>query len=246
MLTESCKKSSPDASTPVYGYEVVNTYYHDPSAFTQGLVYVDGRLYESTGQRGQSTLRAVKLSNGSVERMVKLGPKYFGEGMAVVDDRIIQLTWKSNVAFVYKKDTFELIEEIAYPYEGWGLAYDGKRLVASDGSETIRFLNSATLEEVGFLKVHDENGFVSKLNELEFVGGELFANVWSQDRIARIDLDKGRIVGWIDLAGLLPSSDRSRQTDVLNGIAYDEEGDRLFVTGKYWPKLFEIKLAQRN
>jgi len=228
---------------PVYTYTIVNTYPHDRDAFTQGLVFIDGIFYEGTGLYGRSSLRAVTLDDGEVTRILYLSPTLFGEGITVFGDKIIQLTWKSGQGFVYNKDNFELLREFTYPTEGWGITHDGERLIMSDGSNTLYFWNPETLEEIGRVEVFDETGPVTRLNELEYINGEVFANVWQTHRIARIDPDTGQVVGWIILPGLLPAEDRSEPVDVLNGIAYDAENNRLFVTGKLWPKIFEIKLV---
>jgi len=228
---------------PVYTYEVVNEYPHDPSAFTQGLAFHGGVLYEGTGLKGRSSLRKVALETGEVLRKRDLAYRYFGEGVTVVGDEIIQLTWRSHVGFVYDRDTFERLREFSYPTEGWGLTHDGLNLIMSDGTAMLRFLDPATFEEVAQLEVRDGDGPVRRLNELEYIGGEIYANVWQTDRIARISPRSGRVVGWIDLTGLLKPEDGTGSEGVLNGIAYDGLGERLFVTGKRWPKLFEIRLV---
>lgn len=228
-------------SAPVTGFEVVRSYPHDPQAFTQGLVFLDGVLYEGTGLNGRSGIRKVRLENGEVLQVQKLEDRYFGEGIAVVAQSIVQLTWRSGIGFVYDRRTFQRIKTFTYRGEGWGLTYDGARLVMSDGSATLRFVDPVTLKETGRLQVRDSGRPVEKLNELESVKGEIFANVWGTDRIARISPKTGAVTGWIDLAGLLDPRD-APGTDVLNGIAYDTAKDRLFVTGKLWPKLFEIRL----
>ena len=232
---------------PVAGYRVVKVYPHDRQAFTQGLQYVDGFLYESTGQHGQSGIRKVKLETGEVVQHQPLDSRFFGEGMTVWKDTIIQLTWQSEIGFVYDKHTFKQIRTFTYPGEGWGLTHDGTRLVMSDGgtSGQLRFLDPKTLKETGRLAVREGGRPVDDLNELEFVRGEILANVWQTSRIARISPKTGQVTGWIDLAGLLDPRDAAG-TDVLNGIAYDAAGDRLFVTGKLWPKLFEIKIVARS
>lgn len=227
---------------PVYGYEVVDTYPHDTDAFTQGLAFDNGTLYESTGIKGRSTVRKVDLKTGKVLKSHKLQDKYFGEGIAIVGSRIIQLTWRSRKGFVYSKNTFEVINSFSYTTEGWGITYDGRNLIMSDGSATLYFLNPESFHEVGRLEVYDDKGAVSKLNELEYVNGEIMANVWGTDRIARIDPVTGRVTAWIELEGLLSAGDK-KNGDVLNGIAYDSGGDRLFVTGKLWPRIFEIRLV---
>ncbi|MEX1128187.1 MAG: glutaminyl-peptide cyclotransferase [Vicinamibacterales bacterium] len=228
-------------TAPVSGYQVVRVYPHDRQAFTQGLVFLDGVLYESTGLNGQSGIRKVKLETGEVLQVQRLEERYFGEGIAVVGDAIVQLTWQSGVGFVYDRATFQRTRTFTYAGEGWGLAYDGTRLIMSDGTAVLRFLDPKTLKETGRLQVKDGGRPVPMLNELEVVKGEIFANIWDNDRIARIDPKTGIVRGWIDLRGILDPKD-AVGVDVLNGIAYDAAGDRLFVTGKLWPKLFEIRV----
>ena len=241
----SCSESpAPTTSniTPVYSYNVVNTYPHDRSAFTQGLVFEDGVLYEGTGLNGRSTLRRVELETGEVLQIHELPAQFFGEGVTVYGNDIIQLTWQSHVGFVYDRDSFELLQEFNYSTQGWGITHDGERLIMSDGTATLYFLDPETFEEIGRVGVYDNDGSVNRLNELEYVQGEIYANVWQTNRIARIDPQTGQVVGWIELKGLLTPEDRGEPVDVLNGIAYDAENARLFVTGKLWPKLFEIEL----
>jgi glutaminyl-peptide cyclotransferase len=232
-----------DVAEPVYGYEVLNVYPHDPAAFTQGLIYAAGFLYEGTGLRGLSSLRKVDLSTGAVLQQVNLEPQFFGEGITLFEDRIIQLTWQSRVGFVYDKETFKLLEEFTYPTEGWGITHDGSQLIMSDGTNTLYFWDPRTFEETGRVKVFNSEGPVVRLNELEYIEGEVWANIWQTDRIVRIDPSSGEVTGTIDLTGLLPPEDHGDQVDVLNGIAYDAAGSRIFVTGKNWPKLFEIQLT---
>ncbi|MCS7089091.1 MAG: glutaminyl-peptide cyclotransferase, partial [Thermoflexales bacterium] len=229
----------------VYGYEVVAVYPHDPQAFTQGLVYAEGRLFESTGLWGRSSLREVQLESGVVLRQHNLAPEFFGEGLALVGDRLIQLTWQNGVGFVYDRDTFALLAEWRYSTEGWGLTFDGQHLIMSDGTPVLRFLDPQRFEVVRTVHVRDGDRAVERLNELEFIEGEVWANVWQTDWIARIDPRDGRVVGWVDLSGLLPEADRQQPVDVLNGIAYDAQNKRVFVTGKLWPKLFEIRLKPK-
>jgi glutamine cyclotransferase len=228
---------------PVVGYRIVNTYPHDPGAFTQGLVFVDDVLYEGTGLRGRSSLRKIDLKTGNILLVRQLPAWFFGEGITIYGDRIIQLTWRARVGFVYDKHTFQLLAKFNYPTEGWGITHDGSSLIMSDGTSTLYLLDPLTFKEVGRLEVHDPDGPVSRLNELEYVQGEIYANVWRTDRIAKISPQTGAVVGWIELEGLLGPEDSDRQIDVLNGIAYDVKNDRLFVTGKLWPKLFEIDLV---
>lgn len=228
---------------PVYTYRILNTYPHDPQAFTQGLVFDQGHLYEGTGLYGRSSLRRVVLNTGRVLQSQALAAAYFGEGIAILGERLFQLTWRSRVGFVYDKRTLTLQRQFVYATEGWGLTHDHRRLIMSDGTSTLYFLDPTTLTEVGHVRVHDHAGPVKRLNELEYVQGEVYANIWQTDRIARIDPQTGRVTGWIDLTGLLSPSDRRQRVDVLNGIAYDAERGRLFVTGKWWPKLFEIKIV---
>ena len=230
-------------SAPVSRYQVVHVYPHDPLAFTQGLVYLDGVLYEGTGLNGQSTIRKVKLENGEVLQIQKIDPQYFGEGIAVWRDKLVELTWRSGIGFIYDRQSFTRTGVFNYRGEGWGLTHDGTRLIMSDGSSFLRFLDPATQKETGRIQVRDGRLPIEHLNELEFVKGEVLANVWQTDRIARISLETGQVTGWIDLRGLLTARDAAQGADVLNGIAYDQAGDRLFVTGKLWPKLFEIRIV---
>lgn len=227
-----------------YGYTVINRYPHDPAAFTQGLVYLDGVFYEGTGMRGASSLRRVEVETGNVLQRHNLAAQYFGEGIAVVGEQIYQLTWQEGVAFLYDRATFEEEGRFSYTGEGWGLAYDGERLIMSDGSATLTFRDPATFAPLGTIQVHDEYGPVLRLNELEYIAGEVYANIWQTNFVVRIDPETGRVTGRIDLAGLLSAEER-QSADVLNGIAYDAGGDRLFVTGKWWPALFEIRLQPR-
>lgn len=227
---------------PVFTYHIVATYPHDPQAYTQGLVYAGGVLYESTGRHGATTLRRVDLESGEVLQIRLLPERYFGEGLALFQDRLYQLTWREQVGFVYDRATFRLLRTFSYATEGWGLCHDGQRLILSDGSATLRFLDPDTLQETGSVEVTIDGRPLAMLNELEYVGGEVLANVWQTDTVVRIDPRSGQVTGVIDLQGLLSAEDRRLPVDVLNGIAYDAEGDRLFVTGKLWPKLFEIDL----
>jgi glutamine cyclotransferase len=225
-------------------YQVVNTYPHDREAFTQGLEYRNGFLYEGTGLHGRSTLRKVKLETGIVLQKLSLPPQFFGEGISVVGDRIVQLTWQSETGFVWGLQDFKLQRQFTYRGEGWGLTTDGRHLYFSDGTDEIRVLDSQTLAETRRIRVRENGRPLKDLNELEWVEGEILANVWQTDRIVKINPLTGRVTGSIDLTGILPAPERAG-TDVLNGIAYDAAGKRLFVTGKLWPKLFHIRLVKK-
>ncbi len=239
------RTAQPAKHAPVATYRIVKAYPHDRTAFTQGLEYVDGVLYESTGQNGQSGIRKVKLETGEVLQQQPLDDKYFGEGITIWGKTLIQLTWQSETGFVYDVDTFKQSRSFSYAGEGWGLTHDATRIIMSDGTASLRFFDPKTLKEIGRLPVHDGSTPVARLNELEVVRGEVLANVWQTQRIARISLKTGEVTGWVDLAGLLDAREAAG-ADVLNGIAYDAAGDRLFVTGKWWPKLFEIKIVPRS
>ena len=234
----------PPERLPVYSYRVVRTYPHDSKAFTQGLQYVDGFLYEGTGLTGSSSIRRVKLETGEVVQRRDLARAYFGEGITVWKTDLIQLTWQSQVAFVYDSKTFAPRRTFKYKGEGWGLTHDGTNLIMSDGTDELRVLDPATVAERRRIKVTAVGTPLGNLNELEYMKGEILANVWTTDSVARISPATGRVTGYIDLAGLLTAAEKA-SVDVLNGIAYDEKNDRLFVTGKLWPKLFEIKIIQR-
>jgi glutamine cyclotransferase len=232
------------SKAPVYTYRIVARYPHDPDAFTQGLVYEGEFLYEGTGRRGHSSLRKVAIQTGEVVGIHKLPDRFFGEGIAVYGDRVIQLTLDAKTAFVYDKTTLEVENEFTYATHGWGLAFDGKDLIMSDGTSALYFMDPESFARVGQVVVKDGKRAVVGLNELEYVNGEIFANVWRTDVIARISPGTGRVSGWIDLTGLLSPEERTDTTGVLNGIAYDAQGDRLFVTGKLWPYLFEIEIIR--
>jgi glutaminyl-peptide cyclotransferase len=233
---------------PAYGYRVVRSYPHDRNAFTQGLFFKDGFLYEGTGLNGRSGIRKVKLETGEVLQVKPLAPEYFGEGIAEWKGSLVQLTWRSEIGFVYDLATFQQTRTFGYTGEGWGLTHDASRLIMSDGSPQLRFIDPSTLKETGRITVRDASGPVQSLNELEVVKGEIYANVWMTDRIARISPKDGRVTGWIDLSGLLTPAERAaveQAGGTLNGIAYDAARDRLFVTGKLWPRIFEIELVPR-
>jgi glutaminyl-peptide cyclotransferase len=229
----------------VYGYTIVKSYPHDRGAFTQGLEFFDGVLYEGTGQHGSSSLRKVRLETGEVLQQRDLPRQYFGEGITIWGTELFQITWQSGVAFVWDRETFAPKRTFRYIGEGWGLAHDRAGLIMSDGTDVLRFLDPETFAERRRMRVTAGGQPVRNLNELEVVKGEIFANVWQTDLVARIDLASGRVTGWIDLRGLLRPDERAG-ADVLNGIAYDAPGDRLFVTGKLWPRLFEIRLVARR
>ena len=232
-------------AVPVYTYEVVNVYPHDHNAFTQGLVFDGDTLYEGTGLNGRSSLRRVDLATGEVLQQVDLKPEYFGEGIVVWEREIVQLTWQNQLGFVYDKASFTPQRTFSYPTEVWGIPHDGLRLIMSDGSAALYFWDAKSFKAVDSVDVYDINGPVTQLNELEYVNGEVFANVWQTDYIARIDPVSGQVLGWIDLSGLLPAEEQAG-ADVLNGIAYKPASDQLFVTGKLWPHLYEIRLKMRQ
>lgn len=227
---------------PTYTYRVINTYPHDPTAFTQGLVHDDGVFLESTGLYGQSDVREVAIETGEVLRSRPLDPQYFGEGLTLLNDRVYQLTWQENTGFIYDRDSFDLLQTFDYPTEGWGITSDGQRLIVSDGTATLYFRDPTTLQEIGRLAVHDDNGPLDMLNELEYINGEIWANIWLTDLIARISPETGAVLGYVDLTGLLDMGALSQPVDVLNGIAFDPQAGRLFVTGKFWPTMFEIEV----
>ena len=233
---------SPVEREPVhYMYNVVNVYPHDTDAFTQGLVFEDGVLYEGTGLYGQSTLRRVELETGKVTQVYRLPDQFFGEGITIFGDKIIQLTWQSGKGFVYYRNSFELLQEFEYSTEGWGITHNGSALIMSDGTATLYFLDPETFQTIGQVEVHDEEP-VALLNELEYIHGSVYANIWLEDKIAIIYPQTGQVTGWIDLTGINDSENQNTGS-VLNGIAYDQNGDRLFVTGKRWSKLYEIELV---
>ena len=237
-------QAPPTGTVPLYTYRIVRTYPHDPNAFTQGLQFLDGVLYEGTGLNGRSSIRKVQLETGKVLQERAISPEYFGEGITVWKNDLLELTWQSHVAIVYEKATFEPKKRFSYPGEGWGLTHDGTNLIMSDGSDELRVLDPTTFAEKRRIKVTAAGSPLRNLNELEYVKGEIFANIWQTDYVARIAPESGRVVAYIDLRGLLTPAERAK-TDVLNGIAYDAARDRLFVTGKLWPKLFEINVIPR-
>jgi len=232
------------AAPPDYGYRVVKVYPHDSRARTQGLIFRDGFLFESTGQQGGSTLRKVRLESGHVSQQRRLDSEYFAEGLTDWGDGLVQLTWRSRTGIVWDTRTLRVRDTFAYSGEGWGLTHDGRRLIMSDGSSTLRFLDPTTYRVIARVVVREGAEPVGGLNELEYVRGEIFANVWRTNKIARVNPRSGQVTGWVDLSGLLPETDRADSGMVLNGIAFDKATGRLFVTGKRWPKLFEIRLVR--
>jgi glutaminyl-peptide cyclotransferase len=249
-LALTARAPSPQAAdtgstAPVFGYKVVHTYPHDHDAFIQGFIYLNGVFYESTGLNGHSSLRKVNVETGRVLQKIDIPEQYFAEGLADWKNELIQLTWKAGMGFVYDRLTFNQLRTFRYGGEGWGLTHDGTRLIESDGSSVLRFFDPETLRETGSIAVTDGNQAVDQLNELEYIKGEIWANVWQTDRIVVIDPKTGHVNRWIDLRGLLPNADRQGQVDVLNGIAYDAAHDRIFVTGKLWPKIFEIRVVRK-
>ena len=235
--------TKPDEPDPEHAYTVVNTFPHDPEAFTQGLVFHDGRLYEGTGLRGWSSVRIVELETGEITKVHRLPPEYHGEGITIHGDRIIQVTWQSRVGFIYDMDSLEVLGTFSISTEGWGLTSDGATLILSDGTPTLHFLDPNTFQETRTIEVHDGDKAVSLINELEYIEGEVYANIWQTDLIARVDPQTGSVLVWLDLSGLRDHIDDESSIDVLNGIAYNDETGHLFVTGKLWPLLFEIELT---
>ena len=226
-----------------YTYNVVNVYPHNKTAFTQGLVFEDSFLYEGTGLYGQSTLRRVELETGNITQLYSLPDQFFGEGITIFENKIVQLTWKSGKGFVYEKSSFDLLQEFKYPTQGWGITHNGSALIMSDGTATLYFLDPETFQTIGQVEVYDEEP-VTSLNELEYINGSVYANIWKEDQIAIINPQSGQVTGWIDLSGI---NDTEKTTEnVLNGIAYDQNGNRLFVTGKMWSKLYEIERVPKE
>jgi glutamine cyclotransferase len=242
-LDTSLNLASIDTSgTTLHSIRVINVYPHDPDAFTQGLVFHKGYIYEGTGLSGQSSIRKVELKTGRILKSQGLPAEHFGEGITICRNRLIQLTWQSHTGFVYDLQSFRLLQTFSYPTEGWGITYDGNYLIMSDGTAVLRFLDARTYKRVKQIEVRDRGNILPNINELEFIKGEIYANVWGTGYIVRISPRTGQVLGWIDIRDLYRYVGAGRNIDVLNGIAYDAKGDRLFVTGKYWPNLFEIRL----
>ncbi|MBN2367085.1 MAG: glutaminyl-peptide cyclotransferase [Calditrichaeota bacterium] len=241
----SCQKSSdPVSASPeiTYSYRIVNEFPHRQDAFTQGLVYEGGFLYESTGLYGQSTVRQLEIETGRILQIIEIPSQYFGEGITVFNKKLFQLTWRSETCFVYDLFDLSLIDQFMYPGEGWGLTHDGINLIMSNGSSTICFLDPLTFEQVRKIEVTENGMAIDRLNELEYIEGEIFANVWLTNRIARISPITGKILGWLDMNGIINSGDCPQSVDVLNGIAYDANTRKVFITGKWWCKMFQIEL----
>jgi len=233
-----------DVVPKTFGYKVINSYPHDRGAFTQGLFYDNGVLFEGTGEPNESSLREVQLETGKVVRLLNINPELFGEGITLYKSEIYQVTWTSKVGFVYDKATFKLRNKIFYQTEGWGLTTIGDHIVLSDGTNVIYFYEPESFTVVSRIEVYDNREKVDSLNELEYINGEIWANIWMTDRIARIDPGSGKVLGYINLKGILNDSETDTSVSVLNGIAFDKERNRIFVTGKNWPKLFEISITQ--
>lgn len=242
---QAAESASRPETIPTYSYKIKNSWPHDKRAYTQGLIFLDGILWESTGQYGSSSLRKVELKTGKVLKQISVPQKYFAEGMTVFNNRVFQLTWQEHKGFIYDPVTFQIQGEFTYTGEGWGLTHDGESLIMSDGTNQIRFLDPATLQTKRTISVFDAGEPIEQLNELEYINGEIYANVYQTDSIVRVDPKSGKILGRIDLTGLLKTKERTGEEDVLNGIAYDETGKRIFVTGKMWPKLFEIEIVKK-
>lgn len=237
----ACRPPAPDQ----LGYKVISTKEHDPNAFTQGLQLVDGRLFESTGQYGESTVRELDPATGKVLRKRPLAKTVFGEGLTLHNKELWVLTWKENTAYVMEPDTFKPIRTHTYKGEGWGLTSDGKQLIMSDGSSELKFIDASTFTVTRTVEVLDGNTPIRNLNELEWVDGEIYANIFTSDRIAKISPKDGRVTGWLDLSGLRRQLQPRGRSEVLNGIAYDSKTGHLLVTGKYWPQMFELKVEKK-
>lgn len=249
LSVQSCSNNSIDIdtndnATTTLSYEIINIYSHDSQAFTQGLVWKDGYLYESTGLYGSSSLRKVDLETGKVLQIRYLSDDYFAEGMTILNNKIYLLTWKEETGFIYDQHTLQLVDTFSYSHEGWGLTTDGEYLIISDGTSVLRFLDPETLKEVKQVNVHDGLLLVYGANELEYINDHIYANIWQSNKIAIIEPGTGKVISWVDLYGILNNVQYNKKVDVLNGIAYDTENNRLFVTGKLWPAVFEIKVKE--
>ena len=242
LNAQEVHSSIPEEFTPVMTYEVLSEFPHDPQAFTQGLVYHEGFLYESTGLYGESSLRKVDLETGKVLEQLDLADEFFAEGLAIYENKLYQLTWREGTGFIYSLEDFALFDQFTYQTEGWGLAHDGQHLIMSDGTNKLYFLDPGSMQIMETIEVTFMGEAITRLNELEYIRGELFANIWQKDYIVRIDPETGDVLGILDLTGILPEELQTPETDVLNGIAYDPAADRLFITGKRWQRLYEIRL----
>lgn len=246
LFFKSCLIYSDNNHTPILQYEIINIFPHDSEAFTQGLVWKDGFLYEGTGLYGQSSLRKVEPETGIILYQHNLPDNFFGEGITIFKDRIYQLTWKEQTGFIYDVETFQLLETFSYDYEGWGITHDGEYLIISDGTHLLRFLDPFTLEEIKQIEVCERQNNVDQINELEYIQGYIYANIWQTDKIAIIEPESGKVISWLDLSDILDTVDVTQKINVLNGIAYDSESNKLFVTGKLWPKMFQIRIIKTN
>jgi glutamine cyclotransferase len=245
--TDNANKNFTPTFAPIFYYEIIDVFPHDPQAFTQGLVWEDGLLYEGTGLYGVSSLRKVELETGKILQLYQLPDIYFGEGITIFEDRIYQLTWKEQIGFIYDTDSFQLLKTFSYPHEGWGITHDEEYLIISDGSSVLHFVDPLTLKEIKQVKVHDQQTLVYRINELEYIKGKFFANIWQTDLIAIISPESGEVFAWVDLSDILENVHikANQPIDVLNGIAYDSLNERLFVTGKWWPVVFQIKITEK-
>jgi glutamine cyclotransferase len=241
-LTVSLLGTGCARAAPVAGYKVVATYPHSTESYTEGFFYLDGLFYEGTGLKGHSQVMAIKPETGKPLQQLDLPQQYFGEGIVNWGANLYEWTWQSHICFVYDRFSLRPVKEFTYKGEGWGMTRDAKEIITSDGTATLRFRDPDTFKETRHIVVKDGSSAIDRLNELEYIKGEIFANVWHTDRIARISPQSGHVIGWIDLSGLLPDSKKINDEAVLNGIAYDAQHDRLFVTGKQWPTIFEIKI----
>jgi glutamine cyclotransferase len=246
--TDNTNEKFTPTFTPIFYYEIIKVFPHDPQAFTQGLVWEDGLLYEGTGLYGDSSLRKVELETGKILQLYQLPEIYFGEGITIFEERIYQLTWKEQIGFIYDTESFQLLETFSYPHEGWGITHDEEYLIISDGSPVLHFVDPLTFKEVKQVKVHDQQTLVYRINELEYIKGKIFANIWQTDLIAIISPESGEVFAWVDLSDILENVHikANQPIDVLNGIAYDSLNERLFVTGKWWPVVFQIKITEKS
>jgi glutamine cyclotransferase len=243
LSSSARNNSAPLKYAPVYSYKIIKTLPHDPSAFTQGLVFENDTLYEGTGIPGRSYLRKINPETGDILKQYKLPQQFFGEGITISGDKIIQLTWRSRIGFVFDKRDFQLLRTFQYPTEGWGITYDGSKLIMSNGTSKLVFLDPVTFREIRQIKVHDGDKPVTNLNELEYIKGEIFANIWRSNRIAIVSSDTGRVTRWVDLEGIARLASGDKIIKTLNGIAYDAKNNRLFVTGKLWANIYEIRIV---